>query len=115
MGLLAVHLAPPSRMAPVFVIPLIAGAVGAAFAAVVGRQYLSRRKPYQAIWAIALAMFGGAALFETFGEGAGGSDANYKGYYLFGALLNVGWLGLGSLLLLVSARVGRIAVIVMVV
>jgi hypothetical protein len=102
-------------LAAVFVIPLIAALVGGAFAVVVGRQYLTRRKPYQAIWAIALAMFGVAALFETFGEAAGWSDATYKGYYLFGGLLNVGWLGLGSLLLLVPARAGRVAVTVMVV
>lgn len=101
-------------MAPVFVIPLIAGAVGGAFAAVVARQYLSRRKAYQAIWALALAMFAAAALFETAGQAFGWSDATYKGYYLFGGLLNVGWLGLGSLLLLTSQRTGRIATIVMV-
>jgi hypothetical protein len=102
-------------MAPVFVIPLIAAAVGGAFAAVVGRQYLSRRKTYQAVWAVALAMFAAAALFETAGQAFGWSDATYRGYYLFGGLLNVGWLGLGSLLLLASPRAGRIAIIVMVV
>jgi hypothetical protein len=102
-------------MAPVFVIPLIAGAVGGAFAAVVARQYSSRRKPYQAIWAVALAMFAAAAFFETAGEAFGWSDATYKGYYLFGGLLNVGWLGLGSLLLLIPTRGGRIATIAMVV
>ncbi|HEY8864954.1 MAG TPA: hypothetical protein VIO37_12425 [Candidatus Dormibacteraeota bacterium] len=98
-----------------FVIPLIAGAVGGAFAAVVGRQYLNRRKPYQAIWAVALAMFAAAALFETAGQAFGWSDGSYKGYYLFGGLLNVGWLGLGSLMLITSPRVGRIATIVMIV
>jgi hypothetical protein len=101
-------------MAPVFVIPLIAGAVGGAFAAVVARQYLSRRKPYQAIWAVALAMFAAAAFFETAGEAVGWSDPTYKGYYLFGGLLNVGWLGLGSLLLLTSPRAGRVATVVLV-
>src|SRR5258708_38320362 len=101
-----------SRMAPVFVIPLIAGAVGGAFAAVVGRQYLSRRKPYQAIWAVALAMFAAAALFETAGQAFGWADGSYKGYYLFAGLLNVGWLGRGSLLLITSRQVGRIAMIV---
>ena len=95
-------------------IPLIAAVVGGAFAVVVGRQYLTRRKPYQAIWALALAMFGVAAAFETTGQLGGWSDATYKGYYLFGGLLNVGWLGIGSLLLLVSPRVGRVTVIVMV-
>jgi hypothetical protein len=98
-------------LAAVFVIPLIAAVVGAAFAVVVGKQYLARRKPYQAIWALALAMFGVAAAFETVGQLVGWSDATYKGYYLFGGLLNVGWLGIGSLLLMVSPRVGRMAVI----
>jgi len=101
-------------MAPVFVIPLIAGAVGGAFAVVVARQYASRRRTYQAIWAVALAMFAVAALFETAGQAFGWSDATYRGYYLFGGLLNVGWLGLGSLLLLTSPRAGRIAIVVMV-
>ena len=96
-----------------FVIPLIAAIVGGAFALVVGRQYLHRRKPHQAIWALALAMFGIAALFETAGQAVGWSDATYKGYYLFGGLLNVGWLGIGSLLLLVPRRTGWAAVIVM--
>jgi hypothetical protein len=100
-------------MSPVFVIPLIAGAVGGAFAAVVARQYLNRRKPYQATWAVALAMFAAAAFFETAGEALGWSDATYKGYYLFGGMLNVGWLGLGSLLLLIPPRGGRIATIAM--
>src|SRR6266851_3682477 len=80
----------PLSLAAVFLIPLIAALVGAAFAVVVGRQYITRRKPYQAIWALALAMFGVAAAFE-----------------------NVGWLGTGSLLLLVPPRAGRAAVIVM--
>jgi hypothetical protein len=100
-------------MAAVFVIPLIAAVVGGAFAAVVGRQYLSRRRPHQAIWALALAMFAVAALFESAGQAFGWSDATYKGYYLFGGLLNVGWLGIGSLLLLTSPRAGRIAVLAM--
>ncbi len=102
-------------MAAVFVIPLIAGVVGGAFAAIVARQYLRRRKPYQAIWALALAMFAAAALFETAGQAFGWSDATYKGYYLFGGVLNVGWLGLGSLLLLTSHRAGRVSTIVMIV
>jgi len=97
----------------VFVIPLIAAVVGAAFAVVVGRQYLKRRKPYQAIWALALGMFGVAAAFETAGQLAGWSDATYKGYYLFGGLLNVGWLGVGTVYLLAPRRAGHVAAVVM--
>ena len=102
------------QWAAVFVIPLIAASVGGVFALVVGRQYLSRRRTYQAIWALALAMFAVAALFESVGQAAGWSDPIYKGYYLFGGILNVGWLGIGSLLLLSSPRLGRAAVIVMI-
>jgi hypothetical protein len=102
------------QLAAVFVVPLIAAVVGGAFAAVVGRQYLSRRRPHQAIWALALAMFAMAALFEAAGQAFGWSDGTYKGYYLFGGVLNVGWLGIGSLLLLTSPRIGRVAVITMV-
>ena len=98
-----------------YLIPLVAAVVGATFAVVVGRQYALRRKPYQAIWALALAMFGAAAAFETVGQLSGWSDATYKGYYLFGGLLNVGWLGVGSLVILATPRAGRVAVIVMVV
>ena len=94
-------------------IPLISAVVAAAFAVVVARQYLARRKLYQAVWALALAMFGVAAAFEAAGQLAGWSDATYKGYYLFGGMLNVGWLGIGSLLILTTPRVGRVAVIVM--
>jgi hypothetical protein len=101
-------------MAAVFVVPLLAAVVGGTFAVVVGRQYLARRKPHQAIWALALAMFALAALFETAGQAFGWSDASYKGYYLFGGVLNVGWLGIGSLLLLTTPPVGRIAVIAMI-
>ena len=96
-----------------FIIPLVAAAGGLAFTVVVAVQFASRRKPYQATWAAALGMFALAALFETFGQAAGWSDFTYKGYYLFGALLNVGWLGVGTLLLLAPVRVGQGAVIVM--
>src|SRR5260370_40654909 len=98
-------------MAPVFVTPLTGGAVGGASAAVAARQYMNRRKPYQAIWAVALAMFAAAALFETAGGAFRRSGATFKGYYLFRGLLHVGGLGIGSLLLLVPARPGRIALI----
>src|SRR5260370_9670395 len=57
-------------------------------------------------------MFGVAAAFEAVGQLAGWSDASYKGYCLFGGMLNVGWLGIGSLLILTTPRVGRVAVIV---
>ena len=96
-----------------FVVPLIAALAGAGFAATVLNQFRSRRRPYQAAWAAALAMFAAGAAFETVGIAAGWTALTYKSYYLFGAVLNVGWLGVGTLYLLAPRRVGHIAAAVM--
>jgi len=97
----------------VFWIPLLAGIVAAAFSVAVGRQYIARRRPYQAAWSAALAMFAVAALLEAAGVGSGWTPAIYKAYYLLGGLLNVGWLAVGTVYLLASARVGHGAAIAM--
>lgn len=94
-------------------LPLAAALTGAAFAALVLRDYAVRRRPYQLVWGAALAMFAIAALFETQGVAAGWSVATYKGYYLFGGLLNVGWLGVGTLYLLAPRRVAEIGAALM--
>ncbi len=96
-----------------FWIPLLAGIVGAAFSAAVMRQYIARRRPYQAVWGAALAMFAAAALLEAAGVGSGWTPAIYKAYYLLGGLLNVGWLAAGTVYLLASNRVGHAAAIAM--
>src|SRR5215472_341124 len=105
----------PPRIGRVFVFAAIAALVGGAFGAAVLNQYRARRKPYQLVWAVALAMFGIAALCEAIGLAAGWSAADYKAYYLFGALLNVGWLAVGEVYLLAPPRWGRLAAAVMVV
>jgi hypothetical protein len=96
-----------------FIVPLLAAIVGAVFAAAVLNQFRSRHRPYQAAWGAALAMFAAGAAFETFGIAAGWNAASYKGYYLFGAILNVGWLGVGTIYLLAPRRAGDVAALVM--
>ena len=96
--------------------PVLAGlaaAIGGLFGLAVLNQFRTRRKPYQAAWGAALLMFGLAALFEAIGLAAGWSDPVYRAYYLFGALLNVGWLAVGEVYLLASKRIGRGAAAVM--
>lgn len=100
-------------MAAVVVFAALAAVVGGAFGLVVLNQYRDRRKPYQAIWGAALLMFGIAALCEAIGLAAGWSAGDYKAYYLFGALLNVGWLAVGEVYLLAPGRAGRGAVAAM--
>jgi hypothetical protein len=83
-----------------WLLPGIASAASAAFAVAVLRQYVNRRRPYQLAWGAALTMFAVASLALTVGVAAGWTPLDFKVYYLFGAVLNVPWLGLGTVLLL---------------
>jgi hypothetical protein len=90
-----------------WLLPGIAAAASAAFAAAVLRQYATRRRPYQLAWGIALSMFTVASLALTAGVAAGWTPLSFKVYYLFGAVLNVPWLALGTVELLASRAVAR--------
>ncbi len=89
-----------------WLLPAVAAAASAAFATAVLRQYAARRRPYQLAWGVALAMFAVASLALTVGVAAGWTPLGFKVYYLFGAMLNVPWLALGTVELLA----GRAAV-----
>ncbi|HEX4213767.1 MAG TPA: hypothetical protein VIA06_10670 [Candidatus Dormibacteraeota bacterium] len=95
------------------VIPFAAGLVGLVFSLFVLRQWWWRRKPYQFAWGVALAMFALAAVTEGMAGTVGWSDASYRLYYLFGGLLDVLWLGAGSVLILLRQR-GAAAVLLVV-
>lgn len=73
--------------------------VTAAMAWTVGRQWRARRRPYQAAWLAALAMAAAAALSYVLFLLTGRPVLFFRLYYLFGAALNVAFLGLGSLYL----------------
>jgi hypothetical protein len=92
-----------------WVLPAVATAAAAAFSVAVLRQYLRRRRPYQLAWSVALAMFALASLCLAVGVVAGWSPLDFKLYYLFGAILNVPWLALGTVLLLARRRATRLA------
>jgi membrane protein YdbS with pleckstrin-like domain len=89
-----------------WLLPAVAGAVSAAFATAVLRQYVARRRPHQLAWGVALAMFALASLALTTGVAAGWTPVGFKVYYLFGAMLNVPWLALGTVYLL-AGPLGR--------
>jgi hypothetical protein len=89
---------------PVFWVPALAFVIGLAFATVVGLQFRSRGKPYQAAWAFALLLFALASQQEALGILRGWGDYTYKLYYLFGGILDVAWLGAGTVLLLAPRR-----------
>jgi hypothetical protein len=90
-----------------WLLPAVAAAASAAFAAAVLRQYVARRRPHQLAWGVALAMFALASLALTTGVAAGWTPVGFKVYYLFGAMLNVPWLALGTVSLLAGPLARR--------
>jgi hypothetical protein len=90
-----------------WLLPAVAAAASAAFAAAVLRQYAARRRPHQLAWGIALSMFAVASLALTAGVAAGWTPRSFKLYYLFGAVLNVPWLALGTVQLLARPALRR--------
>jgi hypothetical protein len=83
--------------------------VSAVFALVMGARYLRRRRPYQLAWTIGLALFAAAAVAGALARMGGATETEYRVFYLFGAILNVAWLALGTLFLL-APRIARWAV-----
>jgi hypothetical protein len=90
-----------------WLLPGIAAVASTAFAVAVLRQYAARRRPHQLAWGVALSMFAVASLALTAGGAAGWTPLSFKVYYLFGAILNVPWLALGTVELLASRAVAR--------
>ena len=85
--------------------PLLAAIVALAFAAALGRQWVERRRPYQALWAAALLMYSVSSFALFLGALSGWNRTEYQIYWLFGAVLNVPFLAVGEVYLLVRGRV----------
>lgn len=90
-------------------LPFITAVVAGAFAVVVAAKYASSRRAALLAWAIGLAMFSVAAFAGGLARAGAPTAAEYRTFYLFGAILNVAWLGLGTALLLLSGRMPRLA------
>lgn len=78
---------------------LVAAATSGAFSvALLGRYAASPGRSGRALlaWGLALAMFCVASLMLLVGVVVGWGSATFRAFYLFGAVLNVPWLALGS-------------------
>lgn len=84
--------------------PLVAATVAFAFAGLLARQWVARHRPYQAVWVLALAMYGVASLAVVAGAANGWSRFEFEVYWAFGAVLNVPFLAAGEVLLLFRQR-----------
>ena len=83
--------------------PLIVGVISLVFGAVVLSQWLTRRRPNQAIWAIALLM-AAIASFAFVAFLSSGSELQFRIYYSFGGVMMAAYLGMGSLYLALPRR-----------
>lgn len=98
-----------------WVFPLGAAIVSAVFALLLARQWVAKRRPNLLAWAIALTMFGAASVAPAVGMLSRWTPAWFRLYYLFGAIVNVPVLALGTIYLLASRRAGHIGSVVVVV
>ncbi len=85
----------------------IATIVAVLFATVLLERWVARRRPHELVWAVSLGMFALASAALWVGLSSGWTMASFRVFYLFGAILNVPWLALGTVYLLAGERAGR--------
>ncbi len=85
----------------------VATAVASLFAESTLARATQRRRRELVDWTVALAMFALAAATLALGSSNGWNRASYRFFFLFGAVLDVPWLALGTVDLLLGPRVGR--------
>ena len=74
--------------------------VALAFAMCTFERWLDRRRPHELVWTVALSAFALASAALWAGASLGWSGFTFRLFYLFGAIVNVPVLALGSLYLL---------------
>ncbi len=95
------------------IIPLISSIVALIFAITVFDQFFAKKKPYQFWWAIGLLMYFVSTGTEFWTGMWGLSETVYRLWYLFGAILVVAYLGMGTIYLLVRRRIANIILAVL--
>jgi hypothetical protein len=91
-----------------------ATAIASLFAEATLVRATTRRTPQLAAWSVALAMFALASAALALGVSTGWEPATFRVFFLFGAVLNVPWLALGTVALVVGRDVARRATWVLV-
>jgi hypothetical protein len=80
-----------------------------AFAMFTFERWLGRHRRHELVWTIALVMFALGSLGLWLGAALGWSEWSFKVFFLFGAILNVPFLALGTVYLLGGERIGDVA------
>ncbi len=96
-------------MGPTFRQGLAAAAtlISLAFALSTLERWLARRRPHEAAWTISLFLFAAGSLALCTGTAFGWRDWSFRAFYLFGGVLNVPFLALGTVYLLGGPALGR--------
>lgn len=99
-----------------WLVPLAAGLVAAAFTGSLVRSFAARPRAALLLWAAALAMYAVGSLAVALGALRGFDATTFRVYWAFGAVLNVPFLAAGELeLLFPGARTTRLLVGAMVI
>jgi hypothetical protein len=85
----------------------VATAVAALFAESTLVAATQRRRRELWAWTVALALFALAAAALALGTSNGWDHGTYRAFFLFGAVLDVPWLALGTVALLLGPEAGR--------
>jgi hypothetical protein len=87
-------------------VAVAAALIAVAFGLSTFERWLAKRQPHELAWSVALAMFAVAAAALAGGAQAGWSTGLFRLFYLFGAIVNVPFLALGTVYLLAGRRIG---------
>lgn len=85
----------------------LATAIATVFAQSTLVRWTQDRAPHQGAWSVALAMYAAASAALATGESTVWDAGTYRAFYLFGAILVVPWLALGTVHLLLGPAVAR--------
>ncbi|MGQ0742889.1 MAG: hypothetical protein ACT4OS_00825 [Acidimicrobiales bacterium] len=82
-----------------------------AFALCALEGWRTRRRAYEAVWGLALAIFAAASAALWVGATFGWSPGSFRTFYLLGAVISVPVLALGSIVLVGSPRAARLGAV----
>ncbi len=92
---------------------LAAASASTGFVVALVRSHVLRPRPHAAAWSVAMAMYSLATWALFVGLAWEWSDGVFRVFYLFGAILNVVFLALGSVYLVLGPRVGGALLVVL--
>lgn len=90
-----------------WLLPMAAAAVSGVFAVLLAQMWLSRHRPHQLSWALAMGMFSAASFAAGIGILDAWTPTLFRVYYLLGAIVNVPVLASGTVYLLAPRKAGH--------